>query len=153
MAGDQFRQLFGLFRMPVSAHIVWNDVKGWMVHEEDRRSVWFTAQRFVQPGESTVTEHALAFALDNRIERNQAHGKLVDHVMKELPCPGQTGQAIERLAQRAMPVAVTGNDQERRIQIVQNLAKVCILLRRAPVDAVAGVEDDIDSLPVDIGDA
>ena len=153
MAGDQYRQLFRLLRMPVSAYIVRNDIKGWMVHEQDRGPVGFTAQRFVQPSESTVTEHAFPFALDNRIERNQARGKLVDYIMKEFSCPGQTGQAIERVAQRTMPVAIAGNNQERHIQIVQNLAKVRILLRLPPVDTVASMEDDIDSLPVDIGDA
>ena len=121
--------------------------------EKYRRPVRFPGQRLLQPGDTLRAIHTLAFSCGDRIECDQAHRVVFDDVVKQVSGPGQIREVTKRGPQRVMPVAIAGNQQQRRFQVGQNLAQVRILLRQAVVHAVARVDHHVDTLPVDIGDA
>ena len=56
-------------------------------------------------------------------------------------------------AQGAAIIAVTRNQVERDLQLSQDLAHVRVLVGRAVLHDVAGVNHDVGPLPVDIRDA
>ena len=123
------------------------------MNEQDRGSVRLIAQCFVQPPAPVFTEDPFPFTVLHRVERNQAHGKRVDRVVEKIARRGQRGEMFESVAEFTPPVAVAGNDEQGRAQIVQDFAQVSIGPGIAPMDTVARVDDDIDILPIDIGDA
>ncbi len=152
MTRDQRFEFCCLVRMPVAPDIMRWDIEGWMMNEQDRGSVRLAAQSFLQPPAPTFTEDPFSFAVHNRVERNQAHGKRVDRVMEKIARRGQRGEMFESIAQFTPLVAVAGNDEQGRAQVVQDFAQVSIGPAIAPMDTVARVDDDIDILLIDIGD-
>ena len=73
--------------------------------------------------------------------------------MEKIARRGQGSEMFECTAQFTWPVAVAGNDKKGGLQIVQDFAQVSISSGIAPMDTVARVDDCIDILPIDIGDA
>ena len=122
MAADHRRQFPGVLGAPVSAHIMPSDIERRVVDEKNRRPVGFPGERLLQPGEPPRAEHAFPFSRGNRIECDQANRLVFDRVMKKITVPGQIREVVKRDTQRAMPVAIAGNQEQRRFQVSQDLA-------------------------------
>ena len=73
--------------------------------------------------------------------------------MEKITRRGERGETFEGVAQFTPPVTVAGNDEQGRLQIIQDFAQVSIRPGIATMDTVARVHDCIDILPIDIGDA
>src|SRR5205814_4117200 len=58
-------------------------VERWMVHEEHRRLVRLLPEPRLEPGQALRAEFAMALALDQRVERNQANRPTLDRVLQE----------------------------------------------------------------------
>ena len=77
---------------------------------------------------------------------------LLDRVVQEFAASGKVRVIAERIAQRVPVIAITGHRVDRRIQWREQVAQKCVLLRQAMLRSVAGKDDDVRLLLVDVRD-
>jgi hypothetical protein len=126
-------------------HVVDVGAERRVVHEENRGPLGRRRQCRREPCDPFCAEFATGLARHHRIEPDQAHGMVLDHVVQKIAGLPKILLVGKDRAQARSVIVIAGHEIDRHRQSRQELAQYFVFLDHPAVDEIAGREDHVRS--------